>query len=99
MACCGTWQPGESPLIERREWHPFLLLQPFPFPNASQRGFRIHRRAIELSELPDFEEAFLCGTAAEIGPIASISEVKFKITDAARQLMEDFTAVTQAASE
>ncbi len=66
---------------------------------AARRGFSIHRRAIELSELPDFEEAFLCGTAAEIGPIASISEVKFRITDVARQLIEDFTAVTQTASE
>jgi branched-subunit amino acid aminotransferase/4-amino-4-deoxychorismate lyase len=41
----------------------------------------------------------LCGTAAEIGPIAGISEVKFKITDATRQLMDDFTAVTQAVAE
>jgi branched-chain amino acid aminotransferase len=66
---------------------------------AARRGFSVHRRAIELSEMATFEEAFLCGTAAEIAPVASIGDVRFKITAATSQLMADFTHLTQAASE
>ena len=66
---------------------------------AAKRGFSIRRRAVEPSEMSGFEEAFLCGTAAEIAPIAAIGDVRFKIGAATRQLIEDFTALTRAVSE
>lgn len=66
---------------------------------AAKRGFSIRRRAIEPSEMPGFEAAFLCGTAAEIAPIAAIGDVRFEVGDATRQLIEDFTALTRAVPE
>jgi branched-chain amino acid aminotransferase len=66
---------------------------------AAKRGLSIQRRAIEPSEMSGFEAAFLCGTAAEIAPIAAIGDVRFEVGDATRQLIEDFTALTRAVSE
>jgi branched-chain amino acid aminotransferase len=66
---------------------------------ATQRGFHIHRRAIELPELASFEEAFLCGTAAEITPVAAIDEVRYKVGESSSRLIEDFAALTGSAPE
>lgn len=66
---------------------------------AARRGFSVHRRAIELAELSSFEEAFLCGTAAEIAPIAAIADVCFKVGQSSRLLIDDFAALTAAPSE
>jgi branched-chain amino acid aminotransferase len=65
---------------------------------ATQRGFHIHRRAIELSELASFEEAFLCGTAAEIAPVAAIDEVRYEVGESSRRLIDDFAALTGSAA-
>ena len=66
---------------------------------ATQRGFHVHRRAIELSELASFEEAFLCGTAAEITPVAAIDEVRYEVGESSRRLIDDFAALTGSAPE
>lgn len=66
---------------------------------ARHRGFQVHRRAIELSELASFEEAFLCGTAAEIAPVAAIGEVRYKVGESSRRLIDDFAALTGSAPE
>ena len=66
---------------------------------ATQRGFHVHRRAIELSELASFEEAFLCGTAAEITPVAAIDEVRYKVGESSSRLIDDFAALTGSAPE
>jgi branched-chain amino acid aminotransferase len=66
---------------------------------AARRGFSVHRRSIEPGELVSFEEAFLCGTAAEIAPIATIGEVRFKVGPSTSLLIDDFTALTAAPGE
>ena len=66
---------------------------------AARRGFSVHRRSIEPGELISFEEAFLCGTAAEIAPIATIGEVRFKVGPSTSLLIDDFTALTAAPGE
>ena len=65
---------------------------------AARRGYAVHRRAIQLSELASFEEAFLCGTAAEIAPIGAIGDVQYKTGDSSRALIADFTDLTVSAS-
>jgi branched-chain amino acid aminotransferase len=65
---------------------------------ATRRGFSVHRRAIETRELPRFEEAFLCGTAAEIAPVGAIGEVRYRITDSTKRIMSDFSELTASVS-
>ena len=65
---------------------------------ATRRGFSVHRRAIETRELPRFEEAFLCGTAAEIAPVGAIGEVRYRITDSTKRIMADFSELTASVS-
>ena len=64
---------------------------------AAQRGFSVHRRAIRTEELARFEEAFLCGTAAEIAPISAIGDVQYQITDSTKRIMADFSDLTASA--
>ena len=66
---------------------------------ATERGFSIHRRGIELPELSSFEEACLCGTAAEIAPIAAIGNVKYEIAGSTSRLIADFAALSGSATE
>jgi branched-chain amino acid aminotransferase len=39
---------------------------------AKEMGMKTERRQVPVSELPEFEEAGACGTAAVISPIAKI---------------------------
>ena len=66
---------------------------------AGRRGYSVHRRSIQLSELSSFEEAFLCGTAAEIAPIGSIGDVTYTIARSSARLIADFADLTVSASE
>ena len=47
----------------------------------SGQGFNIIERHIMPDEISNYDEAFLTGTAAEITPLQSIDEVKFKTGD------------------
>jgi len=47
----------------------------------SSQGFNIIERHIMPDEISNYDEAFLTGTAAEITPLQSIDEVKFKTGD------------------
>lgn len=66
---------------------------------AAHRGYSVHRRAIQLTELSSFEEAFLCGTAAEIAPIGTIGDVQYKIAVSSSKLIADFADLTASAVE
>ena len=46
-------------------------------------------------ELADFDECFLCGTAAEVTPVSEIAEWRFTPGETTRRLVEDYTAVVQ----
>ncbi|MDX1731178.1 MAG: aminotransferase class IV, partial [Aurantimonas coralicida] len=62
---------------------------------AKRRGIEVRERAIMPEELADFDECFLCGTAAEVTPVSEIAEWRFTPGETTRRLVEDYTAVVQ----
>jgi branched-chain amino acid aminotransferase len=58
---------------------------------------KVIERAVFPGELSDFDECFICGTAAEVTPVAEIGEYKFAVGDITRNLMADYTALTHPA--
>ncbi len=62
---------------------------------AKRRGIEVVERAIMPEELDGFEQAFLCGTAAEVTPVAEIGQWNFTVGDITRTLMDDYMAEVQ----
>nr|WP_321460315.1 branched-chain amino acid aminotransferase [uncultured Cohaesibacter sp.] len=58
---------------------------------AKRRGIEVHERKILPEEMADMEECFLTGTAAEVTPVASISQYKFTPGAITERLMHDYT--------
>ena len=58
----------------------------------SSQGFNIIERHIMPDEISNFDEAFLTGTAAEITPLQSIDDIKFKTGDETKtfKFMQDY---------
>lgn len=59
---------------------------------ARIRQLQVVERHIKPEELADFSEAFLCGTAAEVTPVAQIGPHKFTPGEISRGLMHDYSA-------
>lgn len=62
---------------------------------AKRRGIEVIERAIMPDELEGFEEAFLCGTAAEVTPVAEIGKYTFTPGQITTTLMDDYSAEVQ----
>ncbi|MEN3794447.1 branched-chain amino acid aminotransferase [Fulvimarina sp. MAC3] len=62
---------------------------------AKRRGIEVIERAIMPEELSGFSECFICGTAAEVTPVAEIADWRFTPGEITRQLIEDYTAEVQ----
>jgi branched-chain amino acid aminotransferase len=62
---------------------------------AKRRGIEVVERAIMPEELEGFEQAFLCGTAAEVTPVAEIGQWTFTVGDITKTLMNDYMAEVQ----
>ncbi|MEO3385180.1 branched-chain amino acid aminotransferase [Mesorhizobium sp. CAU 1741] len=62
---------------------------------AKARGIEVVVRAIMPEELEGFEQAFLCGTAAEVTPVSEIGPYTFKVGEITRTLMNDYMAEVQ----
>ncbi len=62
---------------------------------AKRRGIEVIERAIMPEELDGFEQAFLCGTAAEVTPVAEIGQWTFTVGDMTKTLMNDYMAEVQ----
>lgn len=62
---------------------------------ARRRGIAVHERAIMPEELEGFEQAFLCGTAAEVTPVSEIGQWRFTPGAITKTLMDDYTAEVQ----
>jgi branched-chain amino acid aminotransferase len=62
---------------------------------AKARCFKVVERAIKPEELENTQEVFITGTAAEVTPIQSIGDYKFKPADITRALMQDFDALVR----
>ncbi|WP_421726594.1 branched-chain amino acid aminotransferase [Bauldia sp.] len=65
---------------------------------AADRGYEVVERAIMPEELPEFEQCFLTGTAAEVTPVSEIGSHRFTVGEITRTLMEDYDAVVQPKS-
>ncbi|MHA1539657.1 MAG: branched-chain amino acid aminotransferase [Alphaproteobacteria bacterium] len=63
---------------------------------AKKRGIEVIERHIKPEELADMEGAFITGTAIEVTPLQSIDDYKFEVGTIVRQMVEDYTALTQA---
>jgi len=59
---------------------------------ARQRGFEVVERAILPSEMVDFDECFITGTAAEVCPVRQIDDCRFRPGDTCKELIEAFSA-------
>lgn len=59
---------------------------------ARRRGIQVVERRIMPEELASFSECFICGTGAEVTPVAQVSETwHFKPGAISRQLIDDYT--------
>ena len=58
-----------------------------------EKGFKLIEKHILPSDIENYDEAFLTGTAAEITPIKSINQITYNVGDntVSFQLMNDFT--------
>jgi len=56
----------------------------------TERGIKINERHILPSELGSFEQCWLTGTAAEVTPVGTIGEYKFKVGSLAREISEAY---------
>ena len=57
---------------------------------AKDRQIKVVERAIMPEELTKTEEVFICGTAAEVTPVAEIGEYKFNVGRVTRTLLGDY---------
>jgi branched-chain amino acid aminotransferase len=63
---------------------------------AKRRGIEVVERRIMPEELAGFDECFICGTGAEVTPVAEIAQYKFKPGDVSRLLIEDYDKAVHA---
>lgn len=57
---------------------------------AKRRGFKVTEKRIMPEELAGFDECFICGTGAEVTPVAEVGPYKFTPATICRTLVEDY---------
>lgn len=62
---------------------------------AKSKGFEVVQRHIPAEELSTFSEVFICGTAAEVTPVAEIGEHRFTPGDISLSLMDDYAKMVR----
>ena len=62
---------------------------------AKSKNIKVHERKINPDELKDFTGCFLTGTAAEVTPVSSIAENKFKVCEMIIDLNESYQALVK----
>lgn len=60
------------------------------------RQIKIHERHILPSELEDFEQCWLTGTAAEVTPVGQIGDYSFEVGALTRTIAEDYEKLVRA---
>ncbi len=63
---------------------------------AKKRGIEVQERRIAPEEMADFEQCFLTGSAAEVTPVAAISDYSFAPDKLTETLMADYTALVSS---
>jgi len=62
---------------------------------ARNKGFEVVERHIPGEELGSFSEVFICGTAAEVTPVAEIGEHRFTPGNISLSLMDDYAKLVR----
>jgi branched-chain amino acid aminotransferase len=62
---------------------------------AKSRGFEVVERHIPAEELSTFSEVFICGTAAEVTPVAEIAEHRYTPGNISLSLMDDYSKLVR----
>ena len=62
---------------------------------AKSKGIKIIERKIKPDEMSNFVGCFLTGTAAEVTPVASINEYKFKVCNVITDLSESYQGLVR----
>lgn len=62
---------------------------------ARRRGIKVVERRIMPTELTDFSECFITGSAAEVTPVSEIADWRFTPAAITKQLMEDYSTEVQ----
>ena len=57
---------------------------------AEGMGIKVNVRTIKPEELPDMDECFITGTAAEITPVEQIEEIKYGVGENTRKIVEAY---------
>jgi branched-chain amino acid aminotransferase len=65
---------------------------------AKDRGIEVVERVIMPEELPEFEQCFVTGTAAEVTPVSEIAGNTFVVGDIIKTLMQDYDAAVRPQS-
>jgi len=65
---------------------------------ARRRGYELVERHIKPEEMDDFEQCFICGTAAEVTPVSEIGPHRFTPGEITLTLMNDYTQEVQPAT-
>ena len=65
---------------------------------ARARGLTVVEQVIMPEEMGTMEQCFVCGTAAEITPVAQIGPYRFTPGAITRHIMEDYSACVRSAS-
>ncbi len=63
---------------------------------ARARGIEVVERRIMPEEMSRFNECFICGTGAEVTPVAEIGPYRFLPGNMSRMLIEDYAAAARA---
>ena len=62
---------------------------------AKSKGVKVTERKIKPDEMKDFVSCFLTGTAAEVTPVAKISEYNFKVCDLITDLNKSYQSLVR----
>jgi branched-chain amino acid aminotransferase len=62
---------------------------------AKSKGFEVVERHIPAEELSTFSEVFLCGTAAEVTPVAEIGPHRYTPGNISLSLMDDYARLVR----
>jgi branched-chain amino acid aminotransferase len=62
---------------------------------ARDRGIEVVERVVMPEELPEFEQCFVTGTAAEVTPVSEIAGNTYQVGDIIKTLMQDYDAAVR----
>ena len=65
---------------------------------AKSKNIKVNERKIKPEELKNFVGCFLTGTAAEVTPVAQISDYKFEVCELIKDLNESYQNIVRKKS-